>query len=109
MGENFKTQLSAELLDNLCITVESTDIALAINQERIDTVQPHFCSTRYIIPPFNYKMFVHLLDNKVIEMKLGHIGDNPKEIRVAHNLEKMVFADAFGEATITYKKLVPTN
>jgi hypothetical protein len=79
------------------LSLAFTDKALEDEHIIINTVQPHVCSTTWIVK--GYRIFVHMLDGKTVEMKLGQIGDNPKEIRVAHNLERMLLANCFGLAT----------
>lgn len=95
MGDNYINK------DELFISFQATEKALLNDCNRVDTVQPHFCSTTWIVR--GYKVFVHMLDNEVVEMKLGHINGHPKEIRVAHNLEKMLLANCFGYATEDYE------
>lgn len=92
MGENYPNK------NDLFITLESTEKALNNNNQRVDTTQPHVCSTTWLVR--GYKVFVHMLDGEVVEMKLGYIANNPKEIRVAHNLEKMLLAGCFGKSII---------
>ncbi|MDD4779135.1 MAG: hypothetical protein PHT02_00830 [Tissierellia bacterium] len=46
-----------------------------------------------------YKIFVHMLDNEVVEIKLGDMGKDFPEIRVSKNIEKMMLCNVFGYAT----------
>lgn len=92
LGEDCSKVIGTE---NLYLTIESTENALLNEEFRIHTVQPHFCSTDWIVK--GYRVFVHMIDNEIVEMKLGKIGDNPKEIRVEHNLERMLFSGCFGK------------
>lgn len=85
---------------DLCVSLETTEKVLHKGYKRVDTVQPHVCSTYWLQQ--GYRIFTHMLDGETVEMKLGKIGDNPKEIRVAHNLEKMLLANCFGLATRDY-------
>ena len=95
MGENYSGEVS---LDDLYLTIEATEYALNKGvEDRIDTVQPHFCNTTYLVK--GYRIFVHMLDDEVVEMKLEYINNCAKEIRVAHNLEKMLLCNCFGKAT----------
>ena len=80
----------------MAISLEETEYQLNNNEERVDTPQTHVCSTKWI--KAGYKIFVHMLDGKTVEMKLGYIEGYPKEIRVAHNLEKLLLANVFGKA-----------
>lgn len=94
MGEDYLENVD---FNNLCLTFEGTELALNNMNDRVDTVQPHFCSTTYLTK--GYRIFVHMLDAEVVEMKLGYINNCSKEIRIAHNLEKMLLSNCFGEAT----------
>lgn len=95
MGINYRKHIK---LEDMFITLEETERALNENKECIHTTQPHVCSTRWIVK--GYRVFVHMLNNEVVEMKLGYINENMKEIRVAHNLEKMLLSGLFGQAII---------
>lgn len=95
MGTSYRKNVR---LDDMLITLEETEKALNNNKEYINTTQPHVCNTVWIVK--GYSIFVHMLDEKIVEMKLGHIESCAKEIRVAHNLEKMLLAGCFGNATI---------
>lgn len=92
MGENYPNR------NKLWITLASTEEALYNDCDRVDTTQTHVCSTKWLVK--GYRIFVHMLNGEVVEMKLGQIGNDNREIRVAHNLEKMLLAGCFGEATI---------
>lgn len=78
-------------------TLKSTyDVIKDPSIKVVNTTQPHFCSTRYLIDGF--RLFVHMIDEEIVEMKLGYIEGCSKEIRVEHNLEKMLMANKFGLA-----------
>lgn len=65
----------------------------------IFTSQTNACKTENLEK--GYKIFVYMLDKKtVVELKLGHIEGCNKEIRKAHNLEKMMIAGIFGKSNI---------
>lgn len=83
---------------NMAVSLEETENNLNNNIQRVDTPQPHVCNTKWIAK--GYRIFVHMLDGETVEMKLGQIGDNLKEIRVEHNLEKLLLAGSFGKSTI---------
>lgn len=80
----------------MSISLEETEYQLNNNSQRVDTPQTHVCSTKWISA--GYKIFVHMLDGKEVELKLGYIEGHPKEIRVSHNLEKLLLANSFGLA-----------
>jgi len=83
--------------NNLFLTFYSTETALNSNIEIINTTQPYFCSTTWILK--GYRIFVHMLDDKVVEIKLGYCEFADREIRKSHNLSKMLLSNVFGIAT----------
>jgi hypothetical protein len=91
MGENYPNR------NDLFITLESTELALNNNSDRIDTTQSHVCSTKWLVKGF--RIFVHMIDGEVVELKLGYVDGCDREIRIAHNLEKMLLSNCFGYAT----------
>ncbi|MDF2879583.1 MAG: hypothetical protein K0R54_140 [Clostridiaceae bacterium] len=91
MGENYLNK------DDLLITYDSTQKALFSYAERVDTVQTHFCSTMWF--EYGYRIFVHMLNNDVVEIKLGQNDCTTREIRKSNNLEKLLLANHFGFAT----------
>ena len=90
LSENYPINLDLKL------TLDSTEKALLKNHRIIHTVQTSVCKTCWLEK--GYKIYVHMLDNTVVEMKLGYIQGYDKEIRNSHNLEKMLLANAFGKA-----------
>jgi hypothetical protein len=92
MGENYPNR------NKLWITLESTEEALNNDCDRVDSTQTHVCSTKWLVK--GYKIFVHMLDGEVVEIVLGSGNKHTnKEIRIAHNLEKLLLANCFGYAT----------
>jgi hypothetical protein len=90
MGENYPNK------DNLCISLEHTERFLQAGWEIVHTTQPHVCNTTWLLK--GYRIFVHMLDGETVEIKFGEI--KGREIRVCHNLEKMLLANCFGKATL---------
>jgi len=88
--------------DVLFTTFDETDTALQNGHNRVNTVQPHFCSTEWIVR--GYRVFIHMLDGKVVEMKLGYIGNCGREVKISTALEKMMLSNCFGKATRDYDK-----
>jgi hypothetical protein len=80
------------------VRLESTEFALDQDDEIVHTTQPHVCSTTWLVK--GYRIFAHMLDGEVIEIKLGECCG--REIRISHNLEKMLLANVFGLATRNY-------
>lgn len=66
--------------------------AISKNEKRIDTTQPHFLHFSY-----GYRLFVHTDSNDLDghEITLGECEGTNREIRVAHNIEKMLIAGEF--------------
>lgn len=87
--------------NKLCVTFDITEKALENSDNRVDTVQPHFCSTTWLVK--GYRIFVHMLDEKMVEIKLGFMKD-VGNVRVSQNLEKMLLSNIFGYATRDYMK-----
>lgn len=88
--------------DNLCVTLHSTLFALNNNCKMINTTQSHVCSTTWLTK--GYRMFVHMIDDEEVEIKLGHINNCDREIRLSHNLERLLLANCFGRAVEDYSK-----
>ena len=64
----------------------------------IHTTQTSVCSTERFRE--GYKIFVHMLDGDCVEIKLGSENKNSsREIKMYHNLEKLLLANEFGYAT----------
>jgi len=95
MGENYPNK------NALLLTVEETEKKLQANYISVNTVQPHFCSTDWLVR--GYRIFVHMLDDKVVEIKLGYIGNCTREVKVSTALEKMMLSNCFGKATRDYE------
>ena len=83
---------------SICATYLDTDISLKNKEPIIHTTQTHFCSTKRFEE--GYRLFVHLIDGNTVEIKLGENDCTSKEIRMEHNLEKLLLANEFGVATI---------
>jgi hypothetical protein len=81
--------------NRISFTLESTMKALHTNHIRVNTTQPHVCNTTWLVK--GYRIFVHMLDGEIVEIKLGQCCD--REIRITHNLEKLLLANCFGKAT----------
>lgn len=69
-----------------------TKSAIERGDKVIHTTQPHFLRFRY-----GYRLFVHTDRNDANghEITLGECEGTNKEIREAHNIEKMLFAGTF--------------
>lgn len=80
--------------EDIIYTFINAEKALLNNQQVVHTTQIHFCSTTWLVK--GYRLFVHMPDEKIIEITLGYCGDVGREIRVGHNIEKMLLAGVFG-------------
>ena len=76
--------------------LQATQTAINEGVDVVHTVQPHYCSVASLDK--GYRIFAHMLDGEVVEIKLGYIGNCEKQIRREHNLEKMLLAGCFGKA-----------
>lgn len=83
--------------DNVQCTIFNTEKWLD-TFNKVYTTQTHFCSTTWLVK--GYRIFAHMLDDEVVEIKLGKNECTDREIRVSHNLEKMLLANEFGLATL---------
>lgn len=75
--------------DNLCTTYMDTIEALNKDIAIVHTTQTHFCSFRY-----GRRVFVHV-NGTEHEITIGECEGTNKEIREAHNIEKMLLAGTF--------------
>lgn len=66
--------------------------------EQFDTTQLSCLSTD-LITKYGYHIFIHPYKGEVFEITLGDCANTTKEIRPAHNLEKMLIAGAFDTET----------
>lgn len=78
-----------------------TSLSLQNENPIVHTTQPHFCSTRRFEE--GYRLFVHLIDSSVVEIKLGTNECTGREIKQTHNLEKLLLANEFGKAVEVYE------
>ncbi len=80
--------------DGAVHTYKLTKLLIELESERIDTTQIILCKTDLFRK--GYKIFIHPVEGNAFEIKLG---DNSpytdKEIRMGHNLYKMLIAGTF--------------
>jgi hypothetical protein len=94
MGNNYPKSTK------MSYTLEETEFELHSDTELINTVQTHVCSTVWLLK--GYRIFVHMLDENVFEIKLDGEDINGKTIRPSQNLEKMLLSGCFGLAVKYY-------
>lgn len=80
----------------LC-SFETVFIAIDCNVQIIHTTNTYFCNADTL--ERGYKIFAHMLDGKVVEIKLGENTSTDRIIKSTHNLEKLLLANEFGYAT----------
>ncbi len=61
---------------------------------KIHTTQTELANLRFI-ENYGYRLFIHTYTGEVFEVTLGDCARTTKEIRPAHNLEKMLLNGAF--------------
>lgn len=69
--------------------------ALENHQLVVNTTNTYFCKTEYIEK--GYSLFIHFADGTKTQIKFGFNESCNKELRKAHNIEKMMYANAFGD------------
>lgn len=83
--------------DGTVHTYRTTKLLIELESERIDTTQIVLCTTDLFRK--GYRIFIHPTKGNMFEIKLG---DNSpytdKEIRMEHNLYKMLIAGTFNTA-----------
>ena len=86
--------------DGTVHTYKLTELLIELESERIDTTQIVLCTTDLFRK--GYRIFIHPAQGKMFEIKLG---DNSpytdKEIRMGHNLYKMLIAGTFDTSETT--------
>ena len=86
-----------------CTIVNYYDTLTALDSgiEQVHTTQPHFCSFDWVVK--GYDLFLHFSSGKTINPKLGKNDFTPKDLRVAHNLERMLLPMEYNK--FLYNKL----
>lgn len=73
-----------------CHTIEDTLIDLTQSGlDVVHTTQPSFASTKFLV--IGIRIFIHPYSGDEFELTLGNCANTDREIRPAHNLEKMIF------------------
>ena len=96
MGKEFHVYFTRTHDDNILYHYFEVATAIECNQVLINTTLTDFISTKLLEK--GYRIFIHTSKSEIIEIKLGC--DNTyinKEIRMEHNIRKMLLAGSFGE------------
>lgn len=81
--------------DFLCVSHARTITSLKRRESIIHTTCTHFLT--FDMMELGYRLFVHLPGNKIHEIKIGDNDWTDRELRFAHNLERLLYAGAMGE------------
>lgn len=82
----------------MAFTYSSFQDSINVGIEQFATVQLSCLSTD-LITKYGYRIFIHPYKGETFEITLGDCANTTKEIRPAHNLEKMLIAGAFNTET----------
>lgn len=73
----------------VCTTFKETEVAIKQKKEVVCTTQTHFLSFKYA-----ERLFVRV-NGREYEITLGKCEGTSREIKVSHNLERLLFAGEF--------------
>lgn len=80
--------------DGAVHTYKLTKLLIEVESERIDTTQILLCTTELFRK--GYRILIHPTEGNPFEIKLGNNSPyTDKEIRIGHNLYKMLIAGTF--------------
>lgn len=91
MSEGYKS-----IPDKICYTLNECAEAIERKKFIIHTTQSTLCQTYYI--SMGYQLFVHMLDDEEVEIKLGYNEKLNITIRLDTNIEKLLLRNGFGLA-----------
>jgi len=83
-------------LTDMLLTVDEVENAIEEGQSVINTVQ--VCTLSTVLLSKGYRIFIHYKngdEQKHFEITLGECEHTTREIRIAHNLEKMLLSGVF--------------
>ena len=86
----------ADLPEGSFNTMKDVSDAIKDGTERIDTGLTHFCSMETIVDK-GYRLFIHISNSDEFEITETGCDRTNRELRYAHNLEKMLIGNAFGD------------
>ena len=76
-----------------CLTVKEVENCIKQGRNKIYTFQ--VCTLSTDLFKKGYRIFIHDAPKSVFEITLGHCDRTDKDIRMTHNLEKMLLNGAF--------------
>lgn len=87
--------------ENYCLhTYAATEDAINQGQEKIHTTQVASVGT-HLITQHGYKIFIYPRVGEPFEITLGKCANTSKEIREAHNLEKLLVNGGFDTDSVS--------
>lgn len=85
-----------EIFDETCIFPYDITYCLSKNEPIIHATVYRYCTTRLF--ELGYRIFIHPYKGETFELTLGACANTDREIRMGHNLEKMLFTGVFDTA-----------
>ena len=82
-----------EIWDEMCVYPCDIIHCLSKHEPIIHATVYHYCTT--LLFEWGYRIFIHPYKGETFELTLGACANTDREIRIGHNLEKMLFSGVF--------------